>query len=83
MYRGTTFASGKWSKEEDQVADQLLFDFIAGKCDDCLPDMTLECYLAWKLNCYASRITHKFAKSILKVLPITFERYGIPTTLCC
>jgi hypothetical protein len=53
--------SGKWSLEEEQLANKLVSDFESGLLDDCENGTTLRSYLAWKLNCAPMRISKKFA----------------------
>lgn len=53
--------AGKWTADEDNLANQLVTDFENGSLDDCEDGTTLRSYLARKLNCQPMRISKKFA----------------------
>ncbi len=53
--------AGKWSTEEENLANQLVIDFENGALEDCDDGTTLRSYLARKLNCAPMRISKKFA----------------------
>lgn len=53
--------SGKWTEEEETIANQLVIDFEIGQLIDCEEGCTLRSYLARKLNCAPMRISKKFA----------------------
>lgn len=53
--------SGKWTEEEETVANQLVIEFETGSLIDCDEGCTLRSYLARKLNCAPMRISKKFA----------------------
>ena len=60
--------SGKWTAEEEALANSLVEQFEEGSLLDCLEGTTLRCYLAKRLNCAPMRISKKFAgKCIGKV----------------
>jgi len=52
---------GKWSIEEENFANRLIFLFNKGLLLDVLPNQTLRTYLSEKLNCDPMRITKKFS----------------------
>jgi hypothetical protein len=53
--------SGKWSRDEERFANQLVLEFENGTLQDCADGMTLRAYLSKKLNCAPMRISKKFA----------------------
>ncbi len=53
--------SGKWTSEEESVANKLIHAFEMGQLDDCPEGATLRSYLAKKLSCAPMRISKKFA----------------------
>lgn len=53
--------AGKWSADEENLANQLVTDFENGALEDCDDGTTLRSYLARKLNCAPMRISKKFA----------------------
>eukprot|EP00596_Hydrurales_sp_CCMP1899_P002605 CAMPEP_0119043926 /NCGR_PEP_ID=MMETSP1177-20130426/27025_1 /TAXON_ID=2985 /ORGANISM="Ochromonas sp, Strain CCMP1899" /LENGTH=267 /DNA_ID=CAMNT_0007013081 /DNA_START=63 /DNA_END=866 /DNA_ORIENTATION=- len=61
--------SGKWTEEEETVANQLVIDFETGSLIDCDEGCTLRSYLARKLNCAPMRISKKFAGRCIGKLP--------------
>ena len=54
--------AGKWTLEEETLANQLVNDFENGLLEDCEDGTTLRSYLARKLSCAPMRISKKFAK---------------------
>jgi len=52
---------GKWSIEEENFANTLIFLFNKGLLLDVPPNQTLRTYLSEKLNCDPMRITKKFS----------------------
>ena len=72
--------AGKWSAEEENLANHLISDFEDGSLDDCENGTTLRSYLARKLNCAPMRISKKFAgRCIGKVGP---DRDEWPLGIC-
>lgn len=64
----STPRNGKWTAEEEALANSLVEKFEEGSLLDCLEGTTLRCYLAKRLNCSPMRISKKFAgKCIGKV----------------
>lgn len=53
--------SGKWTSEEENYANRLIFEFEAGSLEDCEEGCTLRSYLARRLRCAPMRISKKFA----------------------
>lgn len=53
--------SGKWTPEEEVLANRLVLEFAKGTLPDCENGCTLRSYLARKLNCAPMRISKKFA----------------------
>jgi len=53
--------SGKWTPEEENFANRLIFEFESGSLDDCENGVTLRSYLARRLHCAPMRISKKFA----------------------
>ena len=56
----TFIRKGKWSREEEAFAEQLIKEFTAGTVD-CKNGTTLRSFLAKRLNCTGMRISKKFA----------------------
>ena len=54
--------AGKWTLEEETLANQLVIDFENGTLEDCEDGTTLRSYLARRLQCAPMRISKKFAK---------------------
>ena len=53
--------AGKWTADEETLANQLVIDFENGALEDCDDGTTLRSYLARKLCCAPMRISKKFA----------------------
>ena len=53
--------AGKWTLDEETLANQLVSDFENGALEDCEDGTTLRSYLARKLCCAPMRISKKFA----------------------
>eukprot|EP00607_Mallomonas_marina_P007158 CAMPEP_0182416196 /NCGR_PEP_ID=MMETSP1167-20130531/370_1 /TAXON_ID=2988 /ORGANISM="Mallomonas Sp, Strain CCMP3275" /LENGTH=241 /DNA_ID=CAMNT_0024588725 /DNA_START=51 /DNA_END=776 /DNA_ORIENTATION=+ len=60
-FKRTCVRSGKWSSEEELLANRLVLEFENGWLKDCEEGCTLRSYLARKLNCAPMRISKKFA----------------------
>jgi hypothetical protein len=52
---------GKWTKDEEAFASQLIAEFEAGTLKDCEEGKSLRSYLSKKLQCTPMRISKKFA----------------------
>ena len=70
--------AGKWTLEEETLANQLVTDFENGTLEDCENDTTLRAYLARKLNCGLMRISKKFAKRQIGKLSFVRRQDGNP-----
>ena len=53
--------AGKWTIDEESLANQLVIDFENGALEDCDDGTTLRSYLARRLQCAPMRISKKFA----------------------
>lgn len=63
--------SGKWSRREELIAEQLIVKFINGSLSDCEQGCTLRAYLSRKLQCAPMRISKKFSGQNLGKLVYT------------
>lgn len=69
--------SGKWSADEEELANLLIEEFQRGSLSDCEDGCTLRSYLAKKLSCAPMRVSKKFSKGRIgkarkKFIPIFF-----------
>lgn len=53
--------SGKWTADEENLANRLIIEFQSGTLDDCQNGATLRSYLSRRLHCAPMRISKKFA----------------------
>ena len=81
--------SGKWSRREELIAEQLIVKFINGSLSDCEQGCTLRAYLSKKLECAPMRISKKFSgQNLGKVLmlhrtPSVELKYHVISYILC
>lgn len=68
--------SGKWTKEEEDLAQDFIRKFQAGSLTDCVEGCTLRSYLSEKLHCKPMRISKKLAGQKLGKIAFRKRVYG-------
>lgn len=67
LYKGD-LVLGKWKREEEALALQIMREFLRGECHDCEKGTLFDTYLAFRLNTTIYRVHNKFMdKPILNV----------------
>lgn len=70
--------SGKWSQEEEDYSNRLIYEFENGFLHDCEEGCSLRSYLAKKLSCAPMRVSKKLAGRCIGKLTYTRIAHAIP-----
>lgn len=70
--------SGKWTPQEENYANRLVYEFENGLLEDCGQGCTLRAYMAAKLQCAPMRISKKYAGRNIGKLEFTTKHSDEP-----